>query len=845
MIDIKDISGKTRFSTPINKGSKRKFQLMKEDYITLKFSVDKPVYFKLGDGIDNELGIFELVDLYKPTYNRETGGYDYELRLDAYYWKWKNKKNFYIPETGRREGSWSLTATLDTHMRVFLRNLKQLGYTFRDQDFDYVVDSTVDGAAKLVSYDSVNLIDALSQIAETWECEWWISDSIIHFGRCEFSDPVDFEIDVNVDEMTCSDSRTTYATRIYAFGSTRNLPSDYRSAEESVVANSVVQKRLMLPSGTPYIDASTEMTVEDAIEEVVVFDDVYPHREGTMSSITTHEYTDKIEEEGKDPVFKKWNAYRFKDVGLTFSKKYVLPGQELRIIFQSGGMNGMSFAVTFNPYDKDKNETPQPEKYANGNWNPLAQVFEIVRNEDYGRPIPDKSLKPDNGDKFVLYGFDTKFVSDTMLPAAEQKLLERAKKYVEKSKIDPSTYTCRMMSDWVYADQSKRIFTVGDKVNLINKTYFDNGRLSRIIGFEYNLDIPYDNPVYTVGETAAYSRLGAIESKVDSLTFQGQSYFGTGVAGSGSSVYVIGINDRTLPSDRNTYSSKKSLNTFLNKTEADNALGHIIFENGISVRKQEIIEASSMSLVEEGDAIVEELKISQESGVTTLGEMDNVSEEADDVSETDDLIVRLAGSDKWTVNTTLFSNVSRLMDKTFPFSISFSGGGIYEKGSVQTINLSWSYDRDIESQSVNGELMVGGSRAEQYTDVIADTTYVLSVTYGGQIYTKSVSAQFRLKKYYGVFDSDTLTNEQILELPNSWAQRIQGSTTFDCTGRKYPYYILPTSMASGIQFWIGGLRNTDWVEEIREVANTYGHMESYTIFRLNSIQTGVLNIEAK
>jgi len=52
-------------------------------------------------------------------------------------------------------------------------------------------------------------------------------------------------------------------------------------------------------------------------------------------------------------------------------------------------------------------------------------------------------------------------------------------------------------------------------------------------------------------------------------------------------------------------------------------------------------------------------------------------------------------------------------------------------------------------------------------------------------------------------------------------------------------------MVSGIQFWIGGLRNTDWKEETREVTNTFGHKESYTIYRLNSIQTGVLNIEVK
>lgn len=844
MVDIKDISGNIRFSTPINKGSKRKFLLMKEDYITLKFSLDKPIYFHLGDGIDNELGIFELVDLYKPDYNAETSGYDYDLRLDAYYWKWKNKKFFYTPEVGGREAGWSLTATLETHMRIFLKNLEQLGYKFREQAFSYAADGTVDNSSKLVTYDNVNLIDALTQMAETWQCEWWITDSVINFGRCEYESVVDFDINGNVSEMTRSDSQSDYATRIYAFGSTRNIPSDYRPVDEDTVVNGIVQKRLMLPDGIPYIDAFPEMSAEEAIEEIVVFEDVYPRKVGTMSAITPYSYTDKIEEEGKEPVFKKWNAYRFRDTGITFSEKYVLPGQELRIIFQSGAMNGMGFAVTFNPYDKDKDEKPQPEQNKDGSWNYQAQVFEIVRNEDYGRSLPDDSLKPENGDKYVLYGFNTKLVSDTMLPDAEQELLETARKYIEKMKVDPSTYNCKMKPEFIYNDGDIVTYELGDKVNLINEAYFEEGRQSRIIGYECSLDIPYDHPVYIVGETAAYSRLGTIENKVDSLTYKGKAFGGAGAGGgSGTSVYVIGQNDRTLPSDRNVFSSRKSLKTFLNKTEPDTAVGHVTFENGILVRKQEIMEAATMALIEENDAIVEELAI--RSDVTTLGEINNVSKEADEPSETNDLIVRLAGASEWTVNTSLFADVSQLMEKVFPFTISFAGGGIYEKGSIRTINLTWDYDRDITSQSVNGETIAVDIRTKQYTDVGSDSTYNLSAVYDGQTYTKSTSVEFRLKKYYGVSAHETLTDEEVLALNASWAVRVQSSTVFDCTGGKYPYYILPASMASGIQFWIGGLRNSDWTAEVRDITNTYGHTESYTIFRLNSIQTGVLNIEVK
>ena len=590
MIDIKDISGNIRFSTPINTGSKRKFTLQKEDYITLKFSLTTPMYFKLGDWVDDSrFGRFELCDLYKPTYNETTGGYDYELRLDAYYWKWKNKIFKFTPETGGQEASWNHTATLDAQMGVFLRNLKALGYKHKDTDFTIAIDNTVENSSKPMSYDKTNLLDALTKIAEAWECEWWITDSIIHFGRCEYGDPVDFDLSKNVDSMTRSDSRTNFATRVYTFGSTRNLPSDYRPIDESIVVNDVVQKRLMLPSGTPYIDAYPNMSTEEAIEDVVVFDDVYPRRVGMVSNVTTHEYTDVIKEEGKPDVVKKWNAYRFKDSGITFSEEYRLERQDLEITFQSGSLNGMTFGVIFNPCDKDGGETPIPEKNEDGTLNPDAQVWEIVRNEDYVRPLPDGVMIPEDGDTYVLSGFDTKFVSDTMIPEAEKELKEKAEKYIAKSKIDPSTYECKMMSDYIYGinpetGESDTLyamhFELGDRINLINTAFFDTGnRQSRIIGFEYNLDIPYDSPVYTIGETASYSRLGDMENKIESLTYQGQTYTSKG----GGGVYVIGTNDSTVATNRNVFSALKTLAMFIRKDIADIVTGIITFLNGIRI----------------------------------------------------------------------------------------------------------------------------------------------------------------------------------------------------------------------------------------------------------------------
>jgi len=556
MIEIKDISGKTRFSTPINKGAKGKFTLMKEDYIVLPFSVPEPIYFKLGDYVDlsgvldDSLGgllskVYEVTDLQKPSFNASTAGYDYELKLDAYYWKWKNKIFKYTPEHAGYEASWSLTAALDVQLGVFLRNLKALGYTYKGKEFVFEIDSTVENKAVAMTYDNMNLLDALFSMAgeDKWNCDCWITDNVIHFGRNEFGDAVKIELGVEASAMTRSESKGTYATRIYAFGSTRNIPENYRSIEEQTVVNGVVQRRLMLPAGTPYIDVYPDMSQEEAIEDIVVFDEVYPRLESTMSSVSTRTETVTNEDGGQETV----TYYRYRDTGLNFSKDYILPGQELTIIFQSGKMNGLEFGVIFDPDN-------------NG-----SQLWEIVRSEDYGRPLPDDTIYPENDDKYILSGFDPKFVSVQMIPDAEQELKEKAQKIADQRKKDDGTYYTTLRSEWVNEDKLKRFFEFGQKINLVNKAFFENGRESRVLGWEFNLDIPWDSPVYTIGESMPYSRLNDVEEKLESITYKGHTYVG----GGGSSIYVIKTNDSTAPSDSNVFSAKRSLATLLRKDKED------------------------------------------------------------------------------------------------------------------------------------------------------------------------------------------------------------------------------------------------------------------------------------
>lgn len=584
MIDICDISGLTKLSVSPLEGSVHRFQLMKEDYVLLRFALEEPVYFEVGDFADIEGSRYYVADPVYPTFNTSTAGYDYELRMESHYYIWKNHILFYDRQ-GNKEASWSLTRSPEAHLSIVISNLQSIGFTYNGTAYQAVVDSTVDTAPKLVQYENTNIIDALTKIAEAWDCEWWVDGNKIYLGRLEHGEPIDLEIGKEIASMSRSQSQDIYATRLYVFGSTRNIPSDYRKGQSGTVVEGVVQKRLMLPAGTPYIDVVSGLNDKEVVEAVVIIDDVYPRMTGTMTSVKTVQRTTEAAE-GEDP--ETFTAYQFKDSSLTFSSKYILPGETLRMQFQSGPLSGMEFDVTFNP-DKIEDES-----------DPNAQVFEIVRNDDYGQYLPQSPLIPGVGNQYILYNFDTQYVSDKLIPEAEQELLEKALALKDKMVADPSTYNCVLNSYLASGydenngtlNPSKAIaLAAGQKVNLINKAYFKDGRVTRIIGFEKKLDIPYDSPSYTAGETAAYSRLGELEQRIESIQVEGNTYVNQG-GGGGFGVYIIKKEDTTAASDSNVFSALRTLveidkvkeeidEMYLRKDINDTAHGIILFDQKI------------------------------------------------------------------------------------------------------------------------------------------------------------------------------------------------------------------------------------------------------------------------
>ena len=83
-------------------------------------------------------------------------------------------------------------------------------------------------------------------------------------------------------------------------------------------------------------------------------------------------------------------------------------------------------------------------------------------------------------------------------------------------------------------------------------------------------------------------------------------------------------------------------------------------------------------------------------------------------------------------------------------------------------------------------------------------------------------------------------------MDSTWASRTMNEVTFDCTGGKYIYYIIPSNIyGDGVDFWVNGFKNNDVVVTDMQVTNSYNVTATYKVMRLNNIQTGILKVEFK
>ena len=302
----------------------------------------------------------------------------------------------------------------------------------------------------------------------------------------------------------------------------------------------------------PYLDAfSLADKCVNVVEQAIVFDDIYPKLMLVITNIKTKACVDVVEYEDGSRREWGWTEYSFEcekinGYPFVFSTDYILEGNKLEAVFVTP--------------DEERAAADNPSSYTPSGSYRLAgmtfevgfrndaQLYTIIRNENFGAKLPSTELPPAVGDAFVLVGWNPMAMSSLgLVEDAENKLLQKGDDYCDAVEQGQFTFTCHMMSEWPFTfisdiplhtsadepvevttnsgswfyvqnDQSAfRLPIEGAKVTIIHNALPSN-KTSRVIGYEFKLDMPWDSPTYVIGETQAFSRLAKLEKEITKLS---------------------------------------------------------------------------------------------------------------------------------------------------------------------------------------------------------------------------------------------------------------------------------------------------------------------------------------
>ena len=346
-------------------------------------------------------------------------------------------------------------------------------------------------------------------------------------------------------------------TRLIPVGSTKNIdPSKYGYTH------------LQLPSRDKYIDLNTQLGLKEHREEAA-FEDIFPHRLGTVSSVRSEEQTNK---DGKE-----YTVYYVKDKDLPFNPDEYMIGEEvIHITFESGDLSGREFEC---------------------NWHNDTQEFEIINTyPDENTQIPGGNIIPQAGDTYILTNIR---MPDEYYPIAEEQYKQAVDSFLTEYSKDISIYSGD--TDYIHVDKNSVPLSLGQRVRLEDAQYFEAGyldtritRIERKLGNLSEASIDCSSAVSTSWKSSVDSTLNNLEYTLAQEMAQ-------------AFIRLLKMGDTESPSDYTAFSSLRSRNEFINKRNPDIANELITFLKGLLVGKN----GSGWTVLEDGttQAVVDRLYV--------------------------------------------------------------------------------------------------------------------------------------------------------------------------------------------------------------------------------------------
>lgn len=476
----------TELELPVNDNSYRYRAIKGEHSLTLYYSLPQHIEIPIGAYciFEGEEYTLEKPENFK-MYN--TRNFEYTLIMDSVQEKLSKYK---FKDITSRRLKFPLTAQPKEHLKMLVDNLNL-------RESDWTVGECITAAEKVISYNHAYCNAALSQMADEFETEWEIVGKKISLRKVEYNK--DNPLPLSYGRGNGFKSGVGRANEgsskpieiLFVQGGDRNInPSKYGSSELLLPKNQTLQYE-----GRTYVSDSDGFSIRRAdkplstgTEDSLDCSHIYPSRVGTVTSVV--------------PVDAEKHFYDFIDntipADLNFTD-YIIEGETLTVIFQSGMLAGKEFEVKYVHADRR---------------------FELSPQEIDGRTMPDSVFKPAATDTYAVFGMmlpDAYICDNTTKTGASWDMFREAAKYLFENEGQKFTFTGELDGIWAKKDW----LNIGGRIKLGGYILFSDNQFQpdgvaiRIIGVKDFINNPH-SPVIELSNSIVGSSITSDLRKIES-----------------------------------------------------------------------------------------------------------------------------------------------------------------------------------------------------------------------------------------------------------------------------------------------------------------------------------------
>jgi len=422
-LNIYNQSGELKLTASVTSSSAWNLELMRENALSLTFTIPVCVPLQVNDYIILEGVRFSVKKEYKPR-KKNSQKYSYSVKFYAPIHDAQQVVYLHLTD-GQYEPQFSLDGSPREHLQKWVDNMNRIYGEER-----WRIGDVIDAPNQNIEYSNTTCWDALASMADIFSTEWWSDGFYINLCRCERGERVELGYGKGLTSLTQTENSddVKFFTRLIPLGSTRNIDRSRYGFS-----------RLQLPDRAKYVDRNTDYGLYEHVEEDA-FAGIFPHYTGTVSSVRSQERT------GNDG--KPFTVYYFKDEGLEFDPcDYEIAGLVKQLSFQSGELNGRDFEANYHSESKE--------------W----EIINTYPDED--TQLPGGNLIPHAGDKYIPWNFR---MPEAYEKQAEQDYKAAVDDFLSSYSEDTTKYGGD--TDYTYIEKHSVPLRLGQSVRLLSEEYF-------------------------------------------------------------------------------------------------------------------------------------------------------------------------------------------------------------------------------------------------------------------------------------------------------------------------------------------------------------------------------------